>query len=121
MTKIAKSEFGKLSDGRTVSAFTMRDGENRLTVLDYGGILQGLVLPDREGKPTDVLLGYDDVAGYLGNGGYLGALIGRFGNRIDQGSPAGGRQGVSAVHKRPLQSFARGQGRLQRKNMEGGN
>lgn len=85
MTKIAKSEFGKLPDGRTVSAFTMRDGENKLTVLDYGGILQSLVLPDREGKPTDVLLGYDDVAGYLGNGGYLGALIGRFGNRIDKG------------------------------------
>lgn len=85
MTAISKSEFGKLPDGRVVSAFTMRDGDSFVRVLDYGGILQSIVVPDRNGTPTDVLLGYDDVAGYLNNGGYLGALIGRFGNRIDKG------------------------------------
>ncbi len=85
MAEIVKSEFGKLPDGRTVYAYTMKDGENKLTVLNYGGILQSLIVPDRAGKPTDVLLGYDGIEGYLHNGGYLGALIGRFGNRIDKG------------------------------------
>lgn len=85
MAEICKKEFGKMPDGRTVYAYTMKDGERELTVLNYGGILQKLVLPDREGRPVDVLLGYDDLGGYLHNGGYLGALIGRFGNRIDKG------------------------------------
>lgn len=85
MTKIVKSVFDRLPDGRVVSAFTLSDGKNEAVILDYGGILRSLSVPDRNGVPTDVLLGYDDLAGYLQNGGYLGALIGRFGNRIDKG------------------------------------
>ena len=85
MTKITKSEFGKMPDGRSVYAFTFADGNRQMKVLTLGGIIQSLVVPDKNGKPTDVLLGYDDVDGYLKNGGYLCALIGRFGNRIDKG------------------------------------
>lgn len=85
MTTIEKKTFGKLESGEIVSAFTFCDGDKKATVLDYGGILQSVVLPDKNGNPTDVLLGYDDVDGYLHNGGYLGALIGRFGNRIEKG------------------------------------
>ncbi len=66
-------------------AFTLYDGENTATVLNYGGILQSLVLPDKNGTPTDVVLGYNDMAGYEEKGGYLGALVGRFANRIDKG------------------------------------
>ncbi len=77
--------FGHTKDGREVLAFTLTDGEAHVTVLNYGGILQSIVVPDREGRPTDVALGYPDVAGYENNGGYLGALIGRFGNRIAKG------------------------------------
>lgn len=85
MTKIEKSEFGKMPDGRSVYAFTFTDADRQMKVLTLGGIIQSLVVPDKNGKPTDVLLGYDDVDGYLKNGGYLCALIGRFGNRIDKG------------------------------------
>ena len=77
--------FGKTQDGREVLAFTFTDGPYKATVLNYGGILQSIVVPDRNGAPVDVLLGYNDVAGYENNGGYLGALIGRFGNRIEKG------------------------------------
>lgn len=77
--------FGKTQDGREVLAFDFTDGKNRATVLNYGGIIQSIVVPDRNGNPTDVILGYNDVAGYENNGGYLGALIGRFGNRIGEG------------------------------------
>ena len=82
---ITKKLFGKTKDGREVYAFTLGDGNSYATVLDLGGTLQSIVVPDKDGKPTDVLLGYRDVAGYENHGGYLGALIGRFGNRIGGG------------------------------------
>ncbi len=83
MITIAK--FGTTKDGREVLAFTLKDGKRQATVLNLGGTLQSVVVPDRAGAPTDVLLGYPDVKGYEENGGYLGALIGRFGNRIEKG------------------------------------
>lgn len=82
---ITQKGFGKTADGREVIAFTLADGARHATILNYGGILQSLVVPDRAGNPVDVVLGYPDVAGYENNGGYLGALIGRFGNRIGEG------------------------------------
>lgn len=77
--------FGKTQDGKEVLAFTFTDGPYKATVLNYGGIIQSIVVPDRNGNPVDVILGYNDIAGYENNGGYLGALIGRFGNRIGEG------------------------------------
>ena len=85
MTKIIKKVFGKTKNGDTVYAFTLQDGENYATVLDYGGILQEIVVKNAKGGLTDVLYGYDTVQGYENNGGYLNALIGRFGNRIEKG------------------------------------
>ncbi len=82
---ITTSVFDKLEDGREVIAYTMTDGDKKAVVLNYGGIIQSLVVPDKEGNPVDVLLGYDNVAGYRNNGGFLSALIGRFGNRIGEG------------------------------------
>ena len=70
--------FGKTQDGKEVLAFTFTDGPYKATVLNYGGIIQSIVVPDRNGNPVDVILGYNDIAGYENNGGYLGALIGRF-------------------------------------------
>ncbi len=82
---ITQKRFGNTANGREVLAFTLTDGAASATILNYGGIVQSIVVPDRGGKPTDVVLGYNDVAGYEQNGGYLGALIGRFGNRIGGG------------------------------------
>lgn len=82
---ITKRQFGTTADGKKVTAYTLHDGESSMTVLDLGGIVQQILVPDRNGKLTDVILGYRDVAGYENNGGYLGALIGRFGNRIGEG------------------------------------
>ena len=77
--------FGKTKDGKKVLAFTLRDGRRSVTILNYGGIVQRLVVPDKDGRLTDVVLGYKTVAEYEQSGGYLGALIGRFGNRIGEG------------------------------------
>ncbi|MBO5045411.1 MAG: galactose mutarotase [Clostridia bacterium] len=82
---ITSKVFGKTKKGEEVLAFTLQDGEMKAVILNYGGIIQSIVVPDKNGNPTDVILGYNDVAGYENNGGYLGALIGRFGNRIGKG------------------------------------
>lgn len=82
---ITITKFGTTKDGREVLAFTLKDGKRQATVLNYGGTLQSIIVPDKVGVPTDILLGYPDVQGYEENGGYLGALIGRFGNRIEKG------------------------------------
>ena len=53
--------------------------------MTYGGIVQSLTMPDRHGKPGDVVLGYDNLQGYVDKSPYFGALIGRYGNRIGGG------------------------------------
>jgi len=51
-------------------------------IITYGAAIRALRVPDREGRQVDVVLGYDSIAGYEENGGYLGALVGRYANRI---------------------------------------
>ncbi len=82
---ITVSKFGQTKDGREVLCFTLADGECSVKILNYGGIIQSLIVPDKNGVPTDVVLGYNEVTAYEDNDGYLGALIGRFGNRIHRG------------------------------------
>ena len=82
---ITTREFGRTKDGRKVLAFTIADGRSSVTVLNLGGIIRRLVVPAADGRLTDVVLGYKTVKEYEENGGYLGAVIGRFGNRIGGG------------------------------------
>lgn len=82
---IQTSVFGRTADGKNVLAFRIKDGANEAVILSMGGIIQSLRIADRHGYPVDVVLGYNDVASYEQNGGYLGALIGRCANRIDKG------------------------------------
>ncbi|WP_330457639.1 galactose mutarotase [Streptomyces sp. NBC_00820] len=79
--------FGTLSDGTPVHRWTLERGGVRVRVLSYGGIVQSVEVPDREGRTADVVLGFPGLDGYLEHPGpYLGALVGRYANRI-----AGGR------------------------------
>ena len=54
-------------------------------ISNYGGTIVALKTPDRKGTLANVVLGFDNLAGYLGKEPYFGALIGRYGNRISQG------------------------------------
>ncbi|MGW2489150.1 aldose epimerase family protein [Streptomyces sp. NPDC001606] len=75
--------FGTLSDGTPVHRWTLERGGVRVRVLSYGGIVQSVEVPDRDGRTTDVVLGFPDLDGYLSHPGpYLGALVGRYANRI---------------------------------------
>jgi aldose 1-epimerase len=80
------SAFGKTADGRNVSRYIMSNSKGvEATLIDYGASLVSLKVPDRNGKSLDVVLGYDDIAGYEKDKAFFGASIGRYGNRIAGG------------------------------------
>jgi aldose 1-epimerase len=83
---IEREPYGTLPDGTPVERFTLRAGGLVARILTYGGIVASLDAPDREGRLANVVLGCADLAGYLADTWNLGALIGRYANRI-----AGGR------------------------------
>jgi aldose 1-epimerase len=84
-----KQPFGKTPDGHEVYLYTLKSPSGMIVkITNYGGTLTQIIVPDRNKKFGDVVLGFDSVDGYASktNTSYFGALIGRYGNRI-----AGGR------------------------------
>src|SRR5262245_20389767 len=85
--KVSKLEFGKLPSGESVDVFTLTNAQGlEARIINYGGIVISLRVPDRNGRLDDIALGYNNLDGYLKSTPYFGAIIGRYGNRI-----AGGR------------------------------
>jgi len=80
---ITNRPYGTMPDGTAVTCWTLTN-ENGLQaeVIDYGATIRTIVVPDKNGQPVDVVLGYDTLEEYRTRGGYLGATIGRFANRI---------------------------------------
>jgi aldose 1-epimerase len=77
-----KTDFGK-TDGKACSLYTLTNANGAtLSATNYGGIVTSLVVPDRNGKMEDVVLGFGNLESYLRNNPYFGSLIGRYGNRI---------------------------------------
>ncbi|MER2142329.1 MAG: aldose epimerase family protein [Eubacteriales bacterium] len=84
---VTKREFGTLADGRKVWCHIIENRRGlRAEILDYGAILVSLVVPDQDGKPVDVTLGYDELSKYEDNFDMLGATVGRNVNRIEKGT-----------------------------------
>lgn len=80
---IKQDPFGALPDGRTADVFTLENQTGMVVrITNYGGIVLSWLVPDRQGDLADVVLGYDDLAGYLRKSPYLGAVVGRYANRI---------------------------------------
>ncbi len=80
---ITKNIFGTMPDGRTVHSYKIENCSGAsVTLLTLGGIVQSLVMPDREGNFKDIVCGYDNLENYLNAAGYQGAIIGRICNRI---------------------------------------
>jgi aldose 1-epimerase len=80
-----KRAFGKLDDGTAIDLYTLRNRNGlQVEIINYGGAVVSLKTPDRRGRMADIVLGYDDLPGYLADQSYFGALIGRYANRIGQ-------------------------------------
>jgi aldose 1-epimerase len=83
---IKKGSFGKTESGKTVEIYTLKNSKGaEAQIITYGGTIVSLKMPDRNGKFSDIVLGYDSIADYEKNPVYFGALIGRYGNRIAKG------------------------------------
>jgi aldose 1-epimerase len=83
---IKKELFGTLSDGSKVYSYLLSNASGtQVKIIDYGAIVVSLSAPDRNGKFADVVLGYDSLAGYVDDNAFLGAIVGRYGNRIAKG------------------------------------
>ncbi len=80
---VKKQAYGKMPDGAEVELYTLANVNGmQAGIITYGGTVVSLTAPDRNGKYTDVVLGMDDLAGYMKATAFFGALIGRYGNRI---------------------------------------
>jgi aldose 1-epimerase len=77
---ISKEPFGT-AGGKAVERYTLVNGDLRVRILTYGGILQTVETPDRHGRRANITLGFATLDGYVssGNPAYFGALIGRYG------------------------------------------
>lgn len=83
---VSRTPFGTTRDGQTVELVTLRHGAMEAEILTFGATVRALRVPDKNGRSVDVVLGYNSVAAYETNDGYLGALVGRYANRIANAS-----------------------------------
>jgi aldose 1-epimerase len=81
---VESEPFGSLG-GDSVERYTLSNGRTQVRILTYGGIVQSIEVPDRDGRLANVALGFASLDQYVQGGGFFGALIGRFANRIRGG------------------------------------
>ncbi|MES2824172.1 MAG: aldose epimerase family protein [Pseudomonadota bacterium] len=82
----SESAFGKLPTGQESTLYSLTNANGvTVKVTNFGGVITSIQVPDKNGKLGDIVLGFDNVDGYLKNKSFYGALIGRYGNRIDKG------------------------------------
>lgn len=83
---IEKKYFGTLADGRVAHTYTITNKNGiEIKISDYGATIISIIAPDKEGRFSDIAMGFDSLADYDNAGGYLGAVVGRVAGRIDGG------------------------------------
>ncbi|HXM35789.1 MAG TPA: aldose epimerase family protein [Pyrinomonadaceae bacterium] len=84
--QVDKQSFGKTAGGVAVDVYTLTNTSGaKVKIITYGARVVSIEVPDRSGKSGDVTLGYDDLQGYEKDSSFLGAIVGRYGNRIAKG------------------------------------
>jgi aldose 1-epimerase len=84
--QVTTSDFGTTPDGQAARLYTLTSPQGVVArITDYGATLVSLEVPGRDGEKANIILGYDDLAGYAGDSSYFGATVGRYGNRIAKG------------------------------------
>ncbi|HWI68621.1 MAG TPA: aldose epimerase family protein, partial [Nitrospiraceae bacterium] len=83
---VQQQDFGT-RDGRPITLYTLTNAHGvEVRAMNYGGIIVSLRVPDRKGQLADIVLGHDKAEGYMPNPPYLGAIVGRYANRIANGT-----------------------------------
>nr|WP_315392585.1 aldose epimerase family protein [uncultured Duganella sp.] len=84
---LSRKPFGTLSNGAPVEAIVLKNaGGLSATLISYGATVQSLSFPDKQGNPADLAVGYDTLAGYEKTPGYTNVTVGRYANRIANGT-----------------------------------
>jgi aldose 1-epimerase len=84
---IEKRSFGVTKDGQAVDQYILTNGAGAsVSLITYGATVTNLVVPDKDGHFSDIVLGFDNIGQYEMQGPYFGAIIGRIGNRIAKGT-----------------------------------
>ncbi len=96
---VKKMGFGKLPDGTPIDLYVLTNGRITAKVMTYGAILTELDVPDKQGKTTDVVLGFEDLEGYLAGHPYFGSTVGRVANRV---AGANSRSTARNTSSRPI-------------------
>jgi aldose 1-epimerase len=74
-------------DGRPITVYTLTNSHGvEVRAMNYGGIILSIRVPDRKGQLADVVLGHETLEGYIPNPPYIGAIVGRYANRIANGT-----------------------------------
>lgn len=86
-TVVTSSDFGKLPDGASVQVYTLKSAKVEARIMTYGATLISLKSPDNSGQWADLVLGFDDLAGYVANNhskgpAFFGPIVGRYANRV---------------------------------------
>ena len=82
-SKMEKKPFGQLPDGQAIDLYTLTNAHGmQVAITNYGAAIVSIKVPGRQGKMDDVALGYDTLDGYVSDKAFLGATVGRYGNRI---------------------------------------
>ena len=99
---ISVRDFGKNLDGERVQLFILDNGKASVYITDLGAHIVAINVPDKNGVLTDVVLGADNAEAYAGYISYMGATVGRFANRIENGKfTLNGKEYTLAINKGP--------------------
>ena len=83
---VQQKPFGT-HDGRPVTLYTLTNANGvEVDTMNYGGIIVSIRVPDRKGQFADIVLGHENLEGYIPNPPYFGAIVGRYANRIAKGT-----------------------------------
>jgi aldose 1-epimerase len=81
-----KENFQDTVDGKKVDLFILSNPTTEVAITNYGARIVSYLVPDKEGRKTDIVVGFDSLEGYLGaEERYYGAVVGRYANRIAKG------------------------------------
>jgi aldose 1-epimerase len=87
ISRVTVTDFGKLLSGESTQLFTLKNKKGiSVSISDFGGIITSIKTEDNNGIFADIVLGYDNIKSYEQDPYYLGAIIGRYAGRIDQGT-----------------------------------
>src|SRR6202790_4437799 len=100
---VENAAFGQTADGTAIESYTLYNSQGASAkLITYGATVAELHVPDKNGKMGDVVLGFDNLQGYLGQHPHFGGAIGRYGNRIAKGKfPPDGKEYQLAINNPP--------------------